>query len=827
MKTDSPAIGSRCQQLWLSCSLWMIAVLVLSLCSSAGGFAASQKVPGASPSAAPESAPPEPATAEAPPDIPLADIAARATEVSNLLTTLATAAAPSVENIAKSLPDLSQHLDAQLAVTKTILDGEPTLETLQSLQQQWQRSQAETTALLTMLTQQATKLQNGLNQLAGLEKTWSTTLTSAQAANAPEPILQQIDTTLKLIAETEKKIQTERESLLDLQSRVAQEITRCGVALAQIAQYQQKAVVGIFEPGAPPIWRLDLWPDAIRTLPAHVREVTGARALDVINYLREPRKGSGLHAAVFIFLAIVFFVARRKIAGWIKSGASISSALSVFERPFSAALVITIIFFTSPFFEMALPVRQILVIIALAPILRLIGPVVTPSVAALSYAVCAIFAVDTLRQAYAGVPMIGQAILVAETFVAVVVLIKMRRHYRQIIAERADSPRLVFFKVFKSLLVILLLISLLAGAAGYVRLAQLLTPGILVSGVLALAAFAVLHVASGVIAVGFRVWPLRALQMVEHHRDLIARRIFNLLAWIAIIGWLARYLSYLGLLDPAWSLVQAVLAARLERGTISLSVSNIIEFLATVSFAYLLSRFIRFVLQEDVYPRIALAPGLSYAVSSLLNYIVIALGFVAALGVLGVDFSKVSILAGAFGVGIGFGLQSIVNNFVSGLILLFERPMHVGDTVELGNLQGTVRRIGIRASVIHTGAGADIIVPNSQLITDKVTNWTLSDRLRRVDLQVGVNYGADPKRVIELLERTALAHPDVLREPAPRALFTAYGDSSINFELRVWPRQFHLAAQVKSDLATAVYDAVHAAGMSFPFPQREVRLLRD
>jgi small-conductance mechanosensitive channel len=153
--------------------------------------------------------------------------------------------------------------------------------------------------------------------------------------------------------------------------------------------------------------------------------------------------------------------------------------------------------------------------------------------------------------------------------------------------------------------------------------------------------------------------------------------------------------------------------------------------------------------------------------------------------------------------------------------------MHVGDTVELGNLQGTVPRIGIRASVIHTGAGADIIVPNSQLITDKVTNWTLSDRLRRVDLQVGVNYGADPKRVIELLERTALAHPDVLREPAPRALFTAYGDSSINFELRVWPRQFHLAAQVKSDLATAVYDAVHAAGMSFPFPQREVRLLRD
>ena len=193
-------------------------------------------------------------------------------------------------------------------------------------------------------------------------------------------------------------------------------------------------------------------------------------------------------------------------------------------------------------------------------------------------------------------------------------------------------------------------------------------------------------------------------------------------------------------------------------------------------------------------PRIDLAPGLSYAASSLLNYIILALGFVAALGVLGVDFNKVSVLAGAFGVGIGFGLQSIVNNFVSGLILLFERPIHVGDTVEVGNLQGTVRRIGIRASVIHTGSGADIIVPNSQLVTDKVTNWTLSDRLRRVDLPVGVNYGADPKKVIELLEQVGRAHPDVLPEPAPRALFMSYGDSSINFELRVWPSQFNQSA---------------------------------
>ena len=129
-----------------------------------------------------------------------------------------------------------------------------------------------------------------------------------------------------------------------------------------------------------------------------------------------------------------------------------------------------------------------------------------------------------------------------------------------------------------------------------------------------------------------------------------------------------------------------------------------------------------------------------------------------------------TILAGAFGVGIGFGLQGVVNNFVCGLILLFERPIHVGDIVEIGDLLAEVRRIGIRASTVRTRQGADIIVPNAQLVTDKLTNWTLSDKLRRISLPVGVNYGAAPEKVIEVLETVARAHPRVLQQPAPYAL---------------------------------------------------------
>jgi len=760
--------------------------------------------------------------------IPLADIAANATEVSTLINKLTTSAARGgqVENITNSLPALGKRLDERLRETKEILEAEPTLETMQTLQQRWQRDQVETSARLNVLTQHANTLQDDLTELAGLQETWTKTRASAQGANTPGPILQQIDSTLAAISQAQANLQAERTVVLNLQSRVAEQLSKCATTLAQIAQAQQTAVAGILAPDSPPIWRIDLWPDAIRALPRHVREVTHGRWSELMRYIREPREGSGLHAALFLVLAFLFAGARRQVLGWLKSGSPSSPAFVVFMRPFSAALGTTLVYATSPLLEIATPVRQVLYVALLVPILRVIQPVVTPSIAALSSAVCVLFAVDMVRQAYAGVQMIGQAILVLETLAAILVLFWMRQHYQNIIAERAESSHAMMLRTARSIVLSVLIISFFAGIAGYLRLARLLTPGTLVGAVLALAAFAYLQVFSGVVAVLFQLRPLRLLRIVERHRELLQHRIYRVLLWAVVLAWLTRYLAYLGLLDPAWSLVQAALSTRLERGTISISVGGVVEFIFTVWVAYLLSAFIRFILEEDFYPRMNITPGISYATSSLLNYIILALGFIVALGAVGVDFSKVTLLAGAFGVGLGFGLQSVVNNFVSGLILLFERPVHVGDALQIGDLQGRVRRIGIRASVIRTPQGAEIIVPNAQLVSEQVTNWTLTDQLRRVDLPVGVNYGAAPKKVIELLEAVARAHPDVLKDPAPRCLFLSYGDSGINFELRAWADYINWQ-QVKSDLTVAIYDAVYAAGMSFPFPQREIRMLSD
>ena len=186
--------------------------------------------------------------------------------------------------------------------------------------------------------------------------------------------------------------------------------------------------------------------------------------------------------------------------------------------------------------------------------------------------------------------------------------------------------------------------------------------------------------------------------------------------------------------------------------------------------------------------------------------------------------TKFTILAGAFGVGMGFGLQNIINNFVSGLILLFERPIKVGDMVQLDTATaGTVDRIGIRASIIRTGSGSEIIVPNGKLISDQVVNWTLSNRLRAIEIPVGVPAGVDPCRVIELLTRLAKSHPLIAAKPASSALLIELGADTLQFKLSAWTEHSERWGQIRSDLAIAIHAELIKEGIRFANPPAPVQ----
>jgi small-conductance mechanosensitive channel len=183
-----------------------------------------------------------------------------------------------------------------------------------------------------------------------------------------------------------------------------------------------------------------------------------------------------------------------------------------------------------------------------------------------------------------------------------------------------------------------------------------------------------------------------------------------------------------------------------------------------------------------------------------------------------------TLLASALGVGIGFGLQTIVNNFVCGLILLLERPLRMGDTIELGGQWATIAKIGLRSTTIRTFDQADVIVPNTDLITNQVTNWTLTDRRARGIIPVGVAYGSDVPLVMQTLKECALAHPGVMKSPEPLILFRSFGDSSLNFELRAWVANVDHRLQVVSDLHQDIDRRFRQAGIEIPFPQRDLHV---
>jgi len=761
-----------------------------------------------------------------PPVIPVEEVATQATAVGNLIRGFATNLAPGseIETIRKFLPQVSVDIALELKSTANILKEQPALETLQAQEQIWQQRQSQLTVWLNLLTDRATKQQVALTQLKKLQDTWARTRDAEESAKAPPPVLRQIDATLAAIAAAQQPHQAQRDEVLNLQTQIAEQVAGCNRALAQIAELQQMTVGGIFTRENPPIWNADLWFRA-KVLQDRLPEIAASYWRDILLYVRDPSRHMPWHVGIFIALSLVLLAARRQVSPSESAGSHPSHATVVFDHVFAAALLVTLMVATAPASPVPITVKRLFNIVALVPIIVLTRRVVSPIVAPVIYALAILFATDTVRRAVAGEPPMGQGILVLEAVTGIVVLgwlwIYGARRAARGLGQTSTLRRLV-----AAFLLFALAIGLIAAVFGYMRLARLTIPGVFAGGALALELYASVQVAMGVVAYALRLWPLRLLHMVQDHRDLLERRIYRLLLWLVAVGWLFRYLDYLGLFDPAWSLAIGFLNTRLERGSLSTSVGDIAAFFLTMLGAYWLSTFIRFMLEEDVYPRTRIAAGQSYAVSNLLNYAILAVGFLLALAVLGMDLTKMTVLLGALGVGIGFGLQSVVNNFVSGLILLFERPIHVGDTVQVGSLQGRVRRIGIRASVVRTAQGAEIIVPNAQLITEQVTNWTLSDQLRRLDLPVGVNYGAEPKKVIELLETAAGAHPKVLQDPAPRGLFMSYGDSSINFELRAWTEQAN-SMQVHSDLTVAIYDAIYAAGMSFPFPQREVRVLSD
>jgi small-conductance mechanosensitive channel len=263
-----------------------------------------------------------------------------------------------------------------------------------------------------------------------------------------------------------------------------------------------------------------------------------------------------------------------------------------------------------------------------------------------------------------------------------------------------------------------------------------------------------------------------------------------------------------------------------QLGLTPISLATIVCFVVVTTIVVLLSRLVRYLLRTRVLAHSKLEVGQQYAIARITSYIVLVLGFLIALETVGVNLRSLAVIGGALGVGIGFGLQNIVSNFVSGLIILAERPIQIGDRVDLGNnTVGKVVRIGARATHVLTNDNIMIIVPNSDFVSNRVVNWTHVDPRVRLRLNIGVGYGSDPHVVQKLLLEVAGENPNVLKDPAPTVAFKGFGENALNFELRVWAEDMaHRPGNLESQLNFAIWDKFKEGDIDIPFPQRDLHI---
>ena len=284
--------------------------------------------------------------------------------------------------------------------------------------------------------------------------------------------------------------------------------------------------------------------------------------------------------------------------------------------------------------------------------------------------------------------------------------------------------------------------------------------------------------------------------------------------------------NILNKVSSLWSDFSDLLAIPLfSLGNTSVTVSLIFYLFISVLFLVIISRKLRNVLINRVLGKYGLEYGTRKSIGTIFYYILIILGFFIIIQATGIDLTGLSLVAGALGVGIGFGLQNVTNNFISGIIILFERPIKEGDRIEVGTVRGDVVKISARSTTIQTNDNISIIVPNSEFINSRVINWSHNDRNVRFQFPVGVAYKEDPKLIRRLLTEVAHENNGVLKKPSPEVLFDEFGDSSLNFKLAVWTSDYIDKPKIlKSQLYFAIFKKFRENHIEIPFPQRDLNL---
>ena len=763
-------------------------------------------------------------SAVGPQAIPASEVAERAEDLKRLLhrVEIQLAATPTVQDFDQRLNRRGLELRRSALETDGLVSQTPKLLDLREQERYWSTEVGSSAAFQAQLTGHAASLEKEVRALDGLQAVWEATRTEVKTRTELEPLAVRIETALAAIQATKSHTQSQLDQIIGLQTRAAEQKSLASEMLDEIEGALAKFRRQMFERTSLPFWQAPWRLPSER--PREGRTAWAQTLAHSKEFLRRWSLGLAGLTLLFLVILIVALTCRRKAPAWIEQQRISQASARILDRPVSLALLLVLTLTLPAVVRSPVLVNALVILLLIVTAIRIVPLLVGPSFQPFLYTLLAFFLLPELRLAEK-TPFVERTVYALSNLIALAVFSWLTRRARVkglAFQERRDRRVLLAIRIGLVLLGVCFLLNFI----GYFDLARTLEDVLLLATCLAIVLYCAVRVAAILLSILLEAEGSRSIATIRSRQKEILKWATPLLAVVACILWLGITLDLLTLRVQALDWVTQALNSSINLGKVTLSPRDVLSFLLVLVAGFAVSRVVRFFLLEDLLSRIDMERGLPEVISTTIYYLLVVGVFALALASAGVDFSRFNVLTGAFGLGIGFGLQTVINNFVSGLILKYERRINVGDSVVLAGgaaVAGKVQKVGIRASIIATPDGAEVIVPNSALVTNQVTNWTLSSRTRRSSLSVGVAYGTPPQRVIELLVAAATSHPDVLHEPAPGASFQGFGDSALNFQLLFWTT-IDVAGRVKSEVGVAVSEVLEQAGIEVPFPQRDLRV---
>ena len=755
----------------------------------------------------------------APQVIPLPEVATRLEELTQTLIGISASlpADDQLQGLSAAISQYGAAVEAKRKEADGLLASSPASLELREQETYWRAFQTSSAVWRKQLLGWANAEQAAIDQLNQLEPKWSATLAAYQDDHELATLVLLIRGNLDNVRKLRTKATQQLQSTVNLQIALGTQEQSAAEVMAKLTDAQQVLAERLFERDSLPFWQLG----ARRQQGENTALYISARSrwLSIVAFLRE-RAGTIVFLCIFLCASLLFTYRAHRAAHLRQLEQELPTDAALLVHRWVALgllgpLLISYVFAPSAPFSLI----GLTVLFSFFPILRLLAPLLRPSYQK---------ALLWLAGYYATLILIGwlslPAVLKRELGFGIALAVFLNLAYLLRPGRDADIKHHSVLILGARLATLALGISLIANLFGYVRLAQYVGIACLYSSFVAISMYTGTRVYTILLKAALNLPQAERLAIARVHRDGLRRWVPRILSSVAVLIWLSTTLDLLEMREGVVGALNRALDFRIAGSASGATLGSVLGFFLMLAVGYIIASAIRFLLREELLNRLHMGRGVPDLIASTVYYLLLLFVFLVAVNAGGVELNKFTLLTGALGVGFGFGMQNIINNFVSGLILQFERPIHINDVLEVEGYTGKVTRIGVRSSTLQTAQGAEVIIPNANFISGKVVNWTLSESKRRAELAVGVAYGTDPTVVLKYLLDAANKHESVLTDPQPMAYFVGFGDSALNFELHFWVMQDSNWIRVRSEIAMQVMKGLEEAGIEIPFPQRDLHL---